>query len=305
MSRKSSRSKVEVFRKSFISLARDCCGSYATTADRMRIARYFLNYLQVNGIKLRQTGSIKTRHISGYLLSRKEQGISHRTIQNERAVMRAILEKDGRLKIADPSNPLLSNEALGLRDTCRDGKKIPLSQDEFNKAFSKVEKNNPGVAAVMQISYVLGLRTKEAVQSCKSVNSWLRELDSGHDSLLVVFGTKGGRPRDTTIINRDAVKHALIYAKNIMDKQNGKLIDCPNIKQAINVYRYHVRKAGLSGVKAPHSMRYHFSQEARQFYRKSGYGDKEIYARVSMDLGHGDGRGRYVKQVYFKGDDES
>ncbi|HFU8308966.1 TPA: DNA-binding protein, partial [Escherichia coli] len=56
---------------------------------------------------------------------------------------------------------------------------------------------------------------------------------------------------------------------------------------------------------APHSMRYHFSQEARQFYRKSGYGDKEIYARVSMDLGHGDGRGRYVKQVYFKGDDES
>ncbi|HGC4794889.1 TPA: DNA-binding protein, partial [Escherichia coli] len=69
--------------------------------------------------------------------------------------------------------------------------------------------------------------------------------------------------------------------------------------------RYHVRKAGLSGVKAPHSMRYHFSQEARQFYRKSGYGDKEIYARVSMDLGHGDGRGRYVKQVYFKGDDES
>ncbi len=74
MSRKSSRSKVEVFRKSFISLARDCGGSYATTADRMRIARYFLNYLQVNGIKLRQTGSIKTRHISGYLLSRKEQG---------------------------------------------------------------------------------------------------------------------------------------------------------------------------------------------------------------------------------------
>lgn len=67
----------------------------------------------------------------------------------------------------------------------------------------------------MQLSYVLGLRTKEAVQSCKSVNSWLRELDSGHDSLLVVFGTKGGRPRDTTIINRDAVKHTLIYAKTL------------------------------------------------------------------------------------------
>ncbi|HFP7298105.1 TPA: integrase domain-containing protein [Escherichia coli] len=305
MARKSSRSKVELFRKSFISLARECGGSYATTADRMRIAKYFLNYLRENGIKLRQTSSIKTRHISGYLLSRKAAGISHRTIQNERAVMRAILEKDGRLKIADPSNPLLSNEALGLKDTYRDGKKIALSPDEFWKAFAKVEKKNPGVAAAMQLSYVLGLRTKEAVQSCKSVQSWLRELNSGCDSLSVVFGTKGGRPRNTTIIDRDAVRHALLYAQKIMDEHDGKLIDRPNIKQAINVFRYHARKAGLSGVKSPHSMRYHFSQEARKFYRKNGYGESEIYARVSMDLGHGDGRGRYVKQVYFNGSDES
>ncbi|GAB8859574.1 hypothetical protein OkiPb00504_48900 [Escherichia coli] len=50
-------------------------------------------------------------------------------------------------------------------------------------------------------------------------------------------------------------------------------------------------------------MRYYFSQEARSFYRKDGLDDKEIYARVSMDLGHGDGRGRYVKQVYFKNGD--
>lgn len=53
-----------------------------------------------------------------------------------------------------------------------------------------------------------------------------------------------------------------------MDEHDGKLIDRPNIKQAINVFRYHARKAGLSGVKSPHSMRYHFSQEARRFYRK-------------------------------------
>lgn len=69
------------------------------------------------------------------------------------------------------------------------------------------------MAAAMQLSYVLGLRTKEAVQSCKSVQSWLRELNSGCDSLSVVFGTKGGRPRNTTIIDRDAVRHALLYAQ--------------------------------------------------------------------------------------------
>lgn len=130
----------------------------------------------------------------------------------------------------------------------------------------------------------------------------MRALESGHNSLLIVFGTKGGRPRDTIITDRDVVRQALSYAEKIMNEQSGKLIDRPNIKQAIDVYRYHVRKAGLTGGKSPHSMRYHFSQEARRFYRKDG-GDKEIYTRVSMDLGHGDGRGRYVKQVYFKNGD--
>ncbi|MCJ1111541.1 integrase domain-containing protein, partial [Escherichia coli] len=72
-----------------------------------------------------------------------------------------------------------------------------------------VEKKNPGVAAAMQLSYVLGLRTKEAVQSCKSVKSWMRALESGHNSLLIVFGTKGGRPRDTIITDRDVVRQAL------------------------------------------------------------------------------------------------
>lgn len=72
--------------------------------------------------------------------------------------------------------------------------KIPLPPEEFRKAFTEVEKKNPGVAAAMQLSYVLGLRTKEAVQSCKSVKSWMQALESGHNSLLIVFGTKGGRP---------------------------------------------------------------------------------------------------------------
>lgn len=41
MSKKSARSKVEIFRKNFITHARDVSGGYATKADRMRIAKYF------------------------------------------------------------------------------------------------------------------------------------------------------------------------------------------------------------------------------------------------------------------------
>lgn len=304
MSRKSARSKVEQFRRDFLTLAREASGGYATTADRMRIANYFLNWLRDSGIKLRHTDSIKTRHVAGYLQSRKEQGISVRTIQNERSAIRGTLFCAGRYKLSDPDNPLLSNKALGLEPASRDGTKSPLTPEEFAKAFTCVEKRNPGVAAAMQLSCVLGLRTKEAIEACKSVPTWKRALESGQNSVRVIFGTKGGRPRDTIIIDRDAVKAAITYAEKIMQTQDGKLVDRPDIKKAINTYRHQVRQAGLTGKKAPHSMRYQFSQEAKSFYKQKGFTEKEIFAQVSMDLGHGDGRGRYVKQVYFKGEDD-
>ncbi|MBD2806778.1 DNA-binding protein, partial [Xenorhabdus sp. ZM] len=45
MAQKSVRSKVERFRKEFITHARKAGGSFATVADRERIARQFLDYL--------------------------------------------------------------------------------------------------------------------------------------------------------------------------------------------------------------------------------------------------------------------
>ncbi|CRJ76183.1 branched chain amino acid transport protein [Salmonella enterica subsp. enterica serovar Typhi] len=97
MAGKTARSKVEKFRRDFVTLARDAGRAYATAADSMRIAKYFLNYLRDNGIKLRHTDSIKTRHVTGYLQFRKSQGISVRTIQNERAAIRGVLNKAGRV----------------------------------------------------------------------------------------------------------------------------------------------------------------------------------------------------------------
>lgn len=154
MSRKSARSKVEIFRKNFITHARNVAGGYATRADRMRIAKYFLSYLRDNGIKLRHTDSIKTRHFSGYLLSRKENGISERTVRNERAALRGVFGSLGKQSLADPDNPLLSNKTLGLESTSRDGKKSPLTAEEFRQAFSEVEKKDKGVAAIMLLAHI-------------------------------------------------------------------------------------------------------------------------------------------------------
>jgi hypothetical protein len=45
-----------------------------------------------------------------------------------------------------------------------------------------------------------------------------------------------------------------------------------------------------------------FDVEQFQFaeYQRQGYDKRSALAAMSQDLGHGDGRGRYVRQVYLR-----
>ncbi|MBC8949981.1 integrase domain-containing protein [Xenorhabdus sp. TS4] len=300
MAQGSTRSKVEQFRKAFITHARQAGGSFVTVADRERIARQFLDYLKDNGIKLRQMDSLKVKYIERYIAERKANNLSYRTLQNEMSVLRAILAQAGKHKLADPNNARLSNRTLGIADTSRKGTKMALAPAAFRDIFQQVEQKDRRVAAVMQLAYVLGLRTKEAVEAYKSLATWKKALENGHTSVRVVFGTKGGRPRQTVILDREALQHAIAYAEREQARRSGKLIDKPTITQAIDRYRYIVRSSGLTGKNAPHSMRYHFAQQSGEHYIAQGFNEREALALVSMDLGHGDGRGRYIKQVYYQ-----
>ncbi|MDI5050258.1 DNA-binding protein, partial [Salmonella enterica subsp. enterica serovar Montevideo] len=47
-----------------------------------------------------------------------------------------------------------------------------------------------------------------------------------------------------------------------------------------------------------HSLRYAWAQDTISHYLAQGFNRKEALAILAMDLGHGDGRGRYVAQVY-------
>ncbi len=90
--------------------------------------------------------------------------------------MRNILAVAGRGKLADPQHEKLSNKALGLSGGSRDGTKIAISAEHYLAAVSCAEIQDAGVAAAL-----------------------LR----GEARVRVVFGTKGGRPRDTTVIDRE------------------------------------------------------------------------------------------------------
>ncbi|KFF78659.1 hypothetical protein IY40_12115 [Serratia marcescens] len=49
-------------------------------------------------------------------------------------------------------------------------------------------------------------------------------VERGNTRLTVVFGTKGGRPRETAILDTTAVKKALDNALAIAENRNGRLV---------------------------------------------------------------------------------
>lgn len=286
------------FSKQLVTLARQSGGSFKTVADRSRIAARLAEQMLKLNIQIRDVNHIKTHHIENYVRSRLAEDISKRTLQNEMAALRAILATAGRTKLADPKHEKLSNDALNLSGASRAGSKTAITDERFHEALALVRSKDEGVALAMEIARYLGLRTEEAVQSAKSLKTWQQALARGDERLRVVFGTKGGRPRDTTVVRRQDLIRSLSAAVAYSSEHGGKLVDKAGLRSAIDRYRNVAKDSGLSGKEAPHSLRYAYSREATEWHMKKGLSNKEAEAMVSMDLGHGDGRGNYVNKIY-------
>lgn len=289
--------------KQLVTLARQGGGSFKTVSDRSKIASRFSERLATLNIQIRDVSHIKTKHIENYIQSRQVENISSRTLQNEMAALRSILSQGGRNVLANPAHEKLSNQALNISGASREGTKVAISDERLKEIISTVSEKDRGIALGIQLARYIGLRAEETVQSAKSLNTWRKSLLAGESNVRVVFGSKGGRPRDATIFERERVIALLNEAVRYVDDNNGKLIDKPTLHQALDRYHNVLRESGMTGIHAPHSLRYAYSQDAVNHHLENGMSRKEAEALVSMDLGHGDGRGDYVARVYNRVDE--
>ena len=277
-------------------LARKTGGSYRTVDARIGIVLRFSDHLRDNNVQIQQVAQIKVRHIEQYIEARLAQGIGKRTLQNEMAALRNVLQQAGRTQVAE--HPRLSNAALGLSGAPRYGTKQAVSPVLYRQVLARAQEKDAGMASVIELARVMGLRSQEAVQSVQSLKTWQRELEDNKQQLRVIYGTKGGRPRDTRVLDIEAVRQAVENALVVAEERGGRLIDKPDLKAAMEYWHNHADTVGLSGQYSPHSLRYAWAQDALAYYLSQGYSRQEALAQTAMDLGHGDGRGRYVAQVY-------
>lgn len=283
-------------------LAQQVGGSHKTVHDRIKLAQRFYKHLVVaQNIQIRRVEQLKARHIEGYIRERLAQGITKRSLQNEMAAVRCILKQAGRDRLAQSER--LNNCSLGLSGASRNSTRQAITLAHYCHALETAREKDAGLAAALELSRLMGLRSQEAVQSAQSLKTWQQALDRGESRLTVVFGTKGGRPRETVILDTGAVRRALDNAIFVAESRHGRLIDKPDLKRAMKYWHGQASRIGLTGAYSPYSLRYAWAQDAIRHYLAQGYSEKEVLAMTAMNLGHGDGRGRYVAQLYGRKED--
>lgn len=223
-------------------LAKRAGGSFKTVDDRIHIVQRFSRHLRSLNIQIQRVEQIRVRHIECYIQARLAQEIGKRTLQNEMAALRGVLQQAGRKQVAEHSR--LTNKALGLAGASRNGTNRAITPEYYSRVLEAVRDKDAGLAATLE------------------------------------------------------------NALSVAEQRNGRLIDRPSLQKAMNYWRGEIAKAGLTGDYTPHSLRYAWTQDALRQYLAQGFSEKEALAMTAMDLGHGDGRGRYVMQVYGRREEE-
>lgn len=231
-----------------------------------------------------------------YIKFRLEEEITARVIQSEVSAIRRALYGAGRTL---ECKNLFTSELLGVPKASSIGKGIAISDQVY---FAALEKADRYVAALMQLQYHLGLRLNEAIQCKNSLRSWEYVMRIGGAALFLTFGAKGGRHR---VIFVHPEKREVVYAAIVAvlaSTSGGKNYPMPTAKtgeKAAQMYRYRLARLGIIGVYSSHSMRRRFAVDQYLLYVAAGYESKIALSRIALDLGHGEGRGRWVWNNYL------
>lgn len=192
-------------------------------------------------------------------------------------------------------HPQISNKALGIDGSSRKGTKQAATEQEYNEAVQLMTARDPGLVGCLKLERLLGLRSQEAIRSGPSLATWEAQLAQG-EAVHVIFGTKGGRDRWAEPVGRAAALAAVREARTVAAGRRGHLL-VGSLKAASTFYRNEMhRHCPITG----HSLRYAYAQQLKANFMQRGYSLKEAKALVSISLGHGDGRGQYVDQVYAR-----
>lgn len=238
------------------------------------------------------------KQLAKYVETRVEKGISAHSIQTEVSAIRRALDGVGR---SIDVVKIFTSKSLGVPQCSRKGDGKAVDEGVYRQALQKAD---PVTLALMRLQKAVGMRINEVIECRDSLKSWNNVLSLGGSELRVSDGTKGGRVR-TVHLQPEARSeaHAAVVAALAVTNGGRKHFfpAAKDGKAARGMYADNLENLGLKGENSSHSLRRSFAVRQYLAYVKTGYEHKAALARLSLDLGHGDGRGRWVWNNYLRG----
>lgn len=279
-------------------------GARKTKEQREVICKNFIAWCFAQGYLFNSMKEVDLVMLQGYFASLQAEGITIATQHNRLSAIQKTM------KILRHEKVLvgISAKTVGLEPRDRSGTKLPIPDDIFQIVLERAENlDEPGFVIALKLQRLLGHRGLESLMCVADLEKYaLEAVDALRVPVEVPIrsGTKGGRPRDTSIIQSKSTEtlHVIREALGFMRSNGGYLIVCgkDGIKSAMQKYHRLAREVGLAGKYAPHSLRYAYCVDKLIEFRDAGCNRKEATSWVANFLGHGDGRGRYISMVYGK-----
>ncbi|ARO92993.1 putative DNA binding protein [Salmonella enterica subsp. enterica serovar Virchow str. SVQ1] len=97
----------------------------------------------------------------------QQAGGSHKTVHDRIKLAQRFCE---RLVLAQSER--LNNRSLGLSGASRNGTKQAITPEHYRDVLETARVKDPGMAAALELSRLMGLRSQEAVQSVQSLKTW-------------------------------------------------------------------------------------------------------------------------------------
>jgi hypothetical protein len=271
-------------------------GSKSSISQRRRSGELLADFLSLQGGLPTKLSSVRADclpSLAEYLQAR----YTHTgTLQNKIGAIRQLL----RAAQVDVSG-YASNKAIGLLPKSRKPGKLPYPDDQLAALYLRALALDKGFMLCLQVERLLGPRGLEALMSPKTLVNWILQA-SQSSQVKITSGTKGGRPRVTELIFAKRVETLSVLGAAVahMESNGGYLLNGPssNLKSARSLYHRLCRSVGLVKPYSAHSLRYAYCVDKLIELIALGYSMAEACREVAQFLGHGAGRGRYVRSIY-------
>jgi integrase len=271
--------------------------------DRSR-KRHFIDMLSIFlwniGVKPMRLAQIPLWTVELYSHICLAMGVSPGTVINRVSAIRMILSRAG----ADVSGTLPAELGIPRRD--RIGKKIPWNETEIEDLILRAIRIDEGFALLIELQWLLGLRAIEALRCANDLGYWVELLARGQHFLPANrgTGTKGARPRNISIISKWRTRTILAIrrAHEYAQAHGGRLIvgRINNSRGSMNRLKKLYQRAGLTGPRSSHSLRYTYCCENATERIKRGENLLHVLGEVCEDMGHGKKtRRRFILTTYL------